>query len=160
LARRFIPAAKDFVMAARKKKAAKAKITPEQRIAEYVDSPMITHRMRRGKLVSATILGNYGVYRTEVSTSKRGRTPQGTCTCPSDYQPCKHVYALRETSEVNPTSFFDFDQWLAELFELPKAKLVDAVARVVARSPQCLNEFGVPGFEDDHEGEKDDDWYD
>ncbi len=147
---------------AKRKKAARQKPTPEQRIAEYVDSPMMTHRLRTGKQVSARILGNYGVYRTEVSTTRKGKMPTGCCTCPSDWQPCKHVYALRETWEVNPASFFDLDQWLAELFDQPKAKLIDAIAKIVARSPECLSEFGVPGFEEDEDDEEavDEYWYD
>lgn len=145
-------------MATRKKKAAKAKITPEQRIAEYVDSPMMTHRMRQGKLVSARIVGNYGDYRTQVDVGRKGKQPSGSCTCPSDWQPCKHIYALRETWDLNPTSFVDLDQWLAELFDLSKAELVDKIAKIVARSPECLNEFGVPGFEDAQDDEDEDAW--
>lgn len=147
-------------MAARKKKAATTKSTPEQRIAEYVDSPLMTHRLRQGKTASARIQGNYGVYRTEVSVDKRGRTPSGTCTCPSDWQPCKHIYALRETWEINPASFFDLDQWVAELFEWPKSKLIDAVVKVLERYPECLADFGVPGFESEPNDDAQDDWYD
>lgn len=147
-------------MPSRKKKSARAKPTPEQRIAEYVDSPMMTHRLRQGKIVSARILGNYGVYRTEVSTAKRGKTPNGSCTCPSDWRPCKHVYALQATWEGNSASFFDLDQWLAELFEWPKSKLVDAIAKVIERNPESLTEFGVLGFEYAAEDDDEEDWYD
>lgn len=143
-------------MAKRKRKASKVKITPEQRVAEYVDSPMMTHRLRQGKRVSARIQGNYGVYRTEVDNSKRSKTPAGWCTCPSDWQPCKHVYALRETWQINPASFFDLDQWLAELFEEPKSKLIDAIARIVEHAPECLSEFGIPGFENESDDDEED----
>lgn len=146
-------------MVTRKKKPTRAKVTPEQRIAEYVDSPMMTHRLRQGKTVSARILGNYGTYCTEISTAKRSKQPNGTCTCPSDWQPCKHVYALQQTWELKPASFFDLDQWLAELFEWPKSRLVDAIAKVIERNPECLNDFEVPAFEfDSNDGE--DDWND
>jgi hypothetical protein len=120
---------------------------------------MMTHRLRQAKVASAQILGNYGVYRTQVSTSKRGKTIKGSCTCPSDWQPCKHIFALQETWESNPASFFDLDQWLAELFEWPKSKLVDAIAKVIQRNPECLTEFGVQGFETDLD-EDAEDWSD
>jgi hypothetical protein len=148
-------------MATRKRTAAR-KTTAEQRIAEYVDSPMMRQRVRQGKQISARIHGNYGVYRTQVSTTKK---VTGYCTCPSDWQPCKHIHALRETWAVNPKSFFDLDQWLAELFDQPKAKLIDAIAKIVMRSPECLGEFGVPGFEEDEDDDEneeyeEEDWYD
>lgn len=143
---------------ATRKKAARQKPTPEQRIAVYVDSPMMTQRVRQAKQVSARILGNYGVYRTQVNVGKKTKTPSGFCSCPSDWQPCKHIRALRETWDRNPESFFDLDQWLAELFDLPKAKLVEAIAKIVMQSPECLSEFGVPGFEVDETEDDEEPW--
>ena len=118
--------------------------TPEQRIAEYVDSPMMTHRVRFGKQLSARILGNYGVYHT---LAGQGKKVTGECTCPSDWWPCKHVHALRETWKINPHSFFDLDQFIAELFDQPKAKLIEAIEKMLVASPEMLQFFGVPGFE-------------
>jgi hypothetical protein len=131
--------------------------TPEQRIAEYVDSPLMTQRVRFGKQLSARIAGNYGVYRTQTS---RGKKVDGHCTCPSDWWPCKHIHALRETWKANPHSFFDMDQFLVELFEQPKTKLVEAIGQMVMQSPACLRVFGVPGFEecDENEDEEDSNW--
>lgn len=133
--------------------------TPEQRIAEYVDSPLMMQRIRFGKQLSARILGNYGVYRTRTS---QGKKVTGECTCPSEWRPCKHVHALRETWKINPHSFFDLDQFIAELFELPKGELIEAIEQMVVASPEMLQFFGVPGFENDS-GEEDkfeeeDDW--
>jgi hypothetical protein len=133
--------------------------TPEQRIAEYVDSPMMTQRIRFGKQISAQILGNYGVYRTQAG---QGKKVTGECTCPSDWWPCKHVHALRETWKANPHSFFDLDQFFAELFEQPKATLIEAIEQMIVASPEMLQFFGVPGFEDDDDEEdeygEEDDW--
>jgi uncharacterized Zn finger protein len=124
-------------------------------VAEYVDSPQMTQRVRSGKVVAARIRGNYGVYRTQVTQSKKNVT--GECTCPSEIWPCKHVYALRETWQANPQSFFDVDAWLKKLAEEPKASLVEAIRNMVVAEPQLLSVFGVPGFEETEED--DDDYY-
>jgi len=144
---------------ATRKKTTSRRTTIEQRVAEYIDSPQVTHRIKQGKQLTARILGNYGVYWTSVSATKK---TTGSCSCPSDLQPCKHIYALRETWRVNPGSFFGLDQWLAELFDHSKATLIEAIAVLVMRSPESLGVLGIPGFED-KEGEQEDedqDWYD
>ena len=46
--------------------ATRQKSTFEERVQEYVDSPMMTQRMRHEKCISAQIRGNCGVYRTTV----------------------------------------------------------------------------------------------
>ena len=134
------------------------KRTLEQRIAEYVNSPLLTQRVRSGKIVSARVEGNFGDYRTKTTLGKK---EVGDCTCPSELWPCKHVYALRETWKINPHSFFDLDQFLAELSEKPKAKLIDAIAQIVTQSPECLSVFGVSGFDEVNEdGDEESDWED
>jgi uncharacterized Zn finger protein len=123
----------------------------QERVAEYVDSPLMTQRVRYGKLVSARIAGNYGVYRTQVARSKK---LTGECTCPSELWPCKHVHALRATWEANPESFFDLDAWLKQLAQEPKASLVEAIRNMVVEYPGLLSVFGVPGFEEEEEDEE------
>ena len=130
----------------------KQKPSFDERVAEYVDSPQMTQRVRHGKVVSARIAGNYGVYRTQVSQSKK---LAGECTCPSKLWPCKHVHALRATWEANPRSFFDLDGWLKQLAEEPKASLVEAIGNMVMEYPELLSVFGVPGFEDTEEDDED-----
>ena len=120
----------------------------EERVAEYVDSPQMTQRVRYGKVVSARIAGKYGVYRTQAGRSKK---VTGECSCPSELWPCKHVHALRATWDANPQSFFDLDGWLKELAGQPKARLVEAIGKMVVESPELLSVFGVPGFEEDDE---------
>jgi uncharacterized Zn finger protein len=131
--------------------AARRKTTVEERIAEYVDSPLVTQRVRHGKQLSARIADNYGVYRTQAGRSKK---VTGDCTCPSELWPCKHIHALRATWEANPESFFDLDRWLKELSEQSKASLVAAIGKIVVQSPECLSVFGVPGFEEVGEDEE------
>jgi hypothetical protein len=124
----------------------------KDRVAEYVNSPMMTHRMRYKKQLSARIHGNFGVYRTQVSQNQKAI---GNCTCPSDWSPCKHIQALRQTWKTNPQSFLDLEEFLAELSSEPKARLVTIIRDILLEWPECLSLFGVPGFE---EGEDQDDW--
>lgn len=135
--------------------ASRRKQTPEERIAEYVDSPRMTQRLRHKKKLSARIQGNYGVYRTRAKLTKK---VDGGCTCPSDWWPCKHVQALRKTWDVNPESFLDLDEVLAELSDWTKASLIEAIGQTVMEWPQCLCMFGVPGFDEDEDEEDDDEW--
>jgi uncharacterized Zn finger protein len=127
----------------------------KDRISEYIDSPQMTQRLRFGKQVSARIEGNCGVYRTQVTQSKK---LTGDCTCPSELWPCKHIHALRATWEANPGSFFNLDLFLKKLADEPREDLVEAIANMVAASPGLLSVFGVPGFE--HEESEDDEYYD
>jgi hypothetical protein len=126
--------------------AARQKKSFEDRVAEYVDSPQMTQRVRAGKQLSARIAGNYGVYHTVASRAKK---VSGDCSCPSENWPCKHVHALRATWEANPKSFFDLDDWLLGLTEKPKAELIEIIEKMVLHSSECLSALGIPGFEDD-----------
>jgi hypothetical protein len=128
--------------------AAREKPSFEQRVAEYVDSPLMTQRVWHGKQVSARIAGNFGAYRTQVNQSKK---LAGECTCPSELWPCKHIHALRATWEANPRSFFDLDSWIKKLADEPKASLVESIRKMVVDSPGLLSVFGVPGFEESDE---------
>jgi uncharacterized Zn finger protein len=126
----------------------------DERVAEYVDSPVMTQRLRHGKQLSARIVGNCGVYRTQVAQSKK---LTGDCTCPSEVWPCKHIHALRATWEANPASFYDLDSFLKKLADEPKDSLVESIANMVTASPGLLSVFGVPGFEE--EGVEEDEYY-
>jgi hypothetical protein len=128
----------------------------DERVAEYVNSPLMTQRLRFGKEVSARIEGNFGIYRTRVTQSKK---VEGNCSCPSELWPCKHIHALRATWEANPESFFDFDSWLKKLADEPKASLVEAIGNMVMEYPALLNVFGVPGFEDKEDYGEDEEYY-
>ena len=131
--------------------ATRQKPTFDERVAEYVDSPLVTQRLRFGKQVSARIEGNCGVYRTQVTQSKK---LDGDCSCPSELWPCKHIHALRATWEANPTSFVDFDAWLKKLADEPKSSLVEAIGNMVMASPTLLSVFGVEGFENETDEEE------
>jgi hypothetical protein len=135
--------------------ATRSKPSFDDRVLEYVNSPLMTQRLRFGNCVSARIAGNFGAYRTQVTQSKK---LNGECTCPSEIWPCKHVHALRRTWEANPASFFDLDEWLKKLANEPKASLVESIGNIITASPEMLSVFGVTGFEilDD----EDDEYYD
>jgi hypothetical protein len=122
----------------------------DERVAEYVDSPLVTQRARYGKQLTARIAGNYGVYHTQATQPKK---VTGDCTCPSEIWPCKHIHALRATWETNPESFFDLDGWLKVLSAETKATLIAMIGKMVVQSPELLGLFGVPGFEEEEEGE-------
>lgn len=119
--------------------------TFEDRAAVYVDSPLMTHRVRLGRRLFARIQGNYGIYRTWVRSGSRGF--DCGCTCPSEWRPCKHVAALERTWRAKPRSFFDADGYLKTLASKPKAELVEVIGRIIARAPEGLAALGVKGFE-------------
>lgn len=133
--------------------AARQKPTFEERVKEYVDSPMMTQRLRHEKYVSAQIRGNFGVYRATVDCKAKKMT--GECSCPSELWPCKHLHALRATWVKNPKSFFNLDDWLTELPKQSKESLVEAIRNMVLDSPNLLTVFGVPGFDEDESEEAD-----
>lgn len=117
------------------------------RADQYVDSSLMTYRVRFKQNLFARIHGNYGLYRTWVRIGSRGR--ESGCTCPSDWWPCKHVNALERTWRENPRSFFDVDGFLKTLAGRPKVELIDAIGKLVSRAPEGLSALGVKGFEDE-----------
>ena len=122
------------------------------RVAEYIDSPMMTQRLRCGRIVSARIAGHFGDYRTQVRLT---RTLDGDCNCPSDIWPCKHVRALHATWKMNPDSFFDADAFLRSLDSAEKRELIETIGKIVIAFPQTLGHFGVAGFDDVEHDEAD-----
>jgi len=127
-------------------------LAEDDRATEYVDSPMMTRRLRSGGSVSAQIAGRYGDYRTQVRLTRK---LDGACTCPSDFWPCKHVRALRATWETNPDSFLDVQAFLRGLDARGKAELIETVGKIVLAFPQTLGLFGVAGFGETDDGDDD-----
>jgi SWIM zinc finger len=126
------------------------KTVHEDRAAEYIDSSLMTQRLRFKKQLSARIDGRYGTYRTQVRLTSK---IDGECTCPSEGWPCKHVRALRSTWEKNPDSFLDLEEYLRDIETRPKAQLVDIIRRMVLNLPQCLGVLGVSEFQEPSENE-------
>jgi uncharacterized Zn finger protein len=117
----------------------------------------MTHRVRFERQLSARIQGNYGVYRTWVRLASRGL--DSGCTCPSEWEPCKHATALELTWRENPESFFDVDGFLKTLSGRPKAELIDVIGKLIARAPEGLAALGVRRFEEeDGEEEESEEW--
>lgn len=112
----------------------------------YVDSRLMTHRVRCKQNLSARIQGNYGVYRTWARIGNKAA--DSGCTCPSDWWPCKHVTALKRTWRGNPRSFFDVDAFLKTLAGRPKAELIATIGKLISRAPEGLSALGVKGFEE------------
>ena len=125
--------------------------TRVDRIAQYVNSPLVSHRVRFDDQLAARIEGSYGVYRTTASLSGG---PED-CTCPAEMRPCKHILALRETWEVNSSSFFNLGDLIAQLPKQTKQELIELIGTMIMHSPAVLELLGVPGFDG---AEEDDDW--
>lgn len=125
--------------------AVKAPLVKPDPAAEYVDSPMMTQRLRSSRAVSAQIAGRYGDYSTRLKLTRR---LEGDCTCPSDNWPCKHVRALRATWEANPDSFLDVEAFLRGLDSREKAELIETIGKIVLAFPRTLELFGVAGFDE------------
>lgn len=116
----------------------------EDRVDEYVNSPRLRHRLKLGKLVSCTVLGNGGVYQTRAAL--RGNT-DSECSCPYEGFPCKHVVALQQTYKAHPKTFHDVDAVLNKLRQKPADELLQDMRRMILASPSCMAGLGVPGFE-------------
>lgn len=130
----------------RAKGSSKAKAPKTDPAIEYIDSRLMTQRLRYERDVSARIDGRYGVYRTRARLTRR---IDGDCTCPSDVWPCKHLRALRATWERNPSSFFDVAAFLRSLRSCEKPELIEAIGRMVVAYPSALRLLGVAGFDVD-----------
>jgi uncharacterized Zn finger protein len=126
----------------------------EDRVDEYVDSPRMRERIKIGLTVVCRIQGNSGVYRTEASV---GRKKGSACSCPSDYDPCKHVVALLETYKRKPRSFVDIEKVLKNLEKREKKELLEMIRKMALDTPSVLSTLGVKGFErlDDYDPETD-----
>ena len=122
----------------------------EDPAAEYLDSPLMSHRLVYKRRLSVRVDGRYGTYQTQLNL---GRRLDGQCSCPSEERPCKHIRALRSTWRVNPESFFDIGPFLEELFQRPKASLLASIAQLVMARPESLTFFGMKGFESEDDGE-------
>lgn len=125
-----------------------------ERAMEYVDSPRMTQRIKLGDLLSCRIYGNYGIYLTRASIERED------FSCPSEYQPCKHVNALRITYHEVPDSFLIVDELLNELKKKKKSELLDIIHEMIVTEPQMLSVLGIEGFEMDEEDEDEDEDYD
>ncbi len=123
----------------------------ENRVAEYVDSERIRQRLKVGGQIACIIDGNYGTYRTQARLKQR---LESSCSCPSDYYPCKHVDALLKTYHTNPRSFLDFDIVMnKKLSKMEKSELLRLIRRMVLASPSSLSAMGVRGFVAENEDE-------
>ena len=113
----------------------------------YVDTPLITNRLRFRSELSGRASGNFGVYRTWLRLD--ATLVECRCSCPSTQAPCKHVIGLEQTWRMNPESFLDLDAFIDELRERPREELLQMFGQLVIRWPQVLALLGLPGFERD-----------
>lgn len=116
-----------------------------KKASEYVDSKKLFRRIKFGSVLSCSIKGNYGTYKTDAHVRNKA---QSSCTCPAEYAPCKHVEALRETYRVRPRSFTDINAVVNALKNKPKEKLISIIREMALTSPPSLAALGIKGFED------------
>ena len=115
---------------------------------QYIDSPLMSYRVRYGKYLSARMDGNYGIYRTMTMTGKQAN---GSCSCPSDYWPCKHIRALKATWRENPGSFVDIQKVLSGLSSRTNKDLLEIMAQMALNAPESLRALGVKDFDEDED---------
>lgn len=120
--------------------------TPIDKAAEYIDSPLMTQRLRYKNDLSARMDGNYGTYRTRV---RIGKTVNVSCTCPSDEWPCKHARALEATWKRNPASFTDLQVVLDGLANHSPANLLKLIGEMAIAAPESLVALGFEDFDAD-----------
>jgi hypothetical protein len=88
--------------------------------------------------------GNYGVYTIKITTDGKRRSAF-SCSCPSDYYPCKHIAmieeAIAERTAKNPASpKTGKDISAGELLKkLTHEELYDFTARIVKNNPDLSN---------------------
>ncbi len=121
------------------------------RAAEYIDSPLMRRRLRFKGRLSVEIDGNFGLYRTEMRTGKKF---DGSCTCPSEEWPCKHLRALKATWEKNPGSFLDLQALLNDLSTKSSDELAELIGQMAMLAPETLSLCGVEGFDDEDNEEQ------
>jgi len=128
-----------------------ARQSVDDRVAEYVNSPRMTHRVKIGKILICRIQGNYGIYRTQFDMGKGNKT---TCTCPSDYWPCKHAFALANTYKIAPETFIDIEDIINKnLKQKTKTELLNIIKEMILQAPESLAALGIKGFERETEEE-------
>jgi len=125
--------------------------TLRDRVAEYVDSGLMTHRIKIAKMLICRIEGNFGTYHTTYDLSKKGKKTD--CTCPAEYWPCKHSLALAETYEIVPETFIDIKDVLKEIQHKKKPELLEIIKKMIQCAPESLAVLGIEGFESNEEEE-------
>lgn len=122
-----------------------------ERVAEYVDSESMTHRIKIDEMLHCRIQGNFGIYQTTYDLSENGE--KTTCDCPAEYRPCKHSLALAETYEIVPESFIDIKDILKEIQRKTKSELLEIIREMIQCAPESLSVLGIERFESNEEEE-------
>ena len=87
--------------------------------------------------------GNYGIYTIKIKTNG-GKTVDFSCTCPSDYYPCKHIRMIEQDIKERIAKSKKFDEkkgiTLTELLnDVPQNRLRDFIIRQAQNNPQLKN---------------------
>ena len=87
--------------------------------------------------------GNYGIYTVKIQTDGK-KTVNFSCSCPSDYYPCKHIpmveEAIKERIAKKPKNNAEHEVTLEQLLkDVPQKELCDFIARQAQYNPQFKN---------------------
>lgn len=93
----------------------------------------------------AKYLGNYGTYNIKIKINK-GRIETYSCSCPSDYSPCKHIAMIKNAIDnrmvKNRENPKEAKITIEELLQnVPHKDLVDFVARQAKYNPEFANQL-------------------
>lgn len=116
----------------------------EDRIAEYVDSQFMIHRLKMDKIIFCCIRGNFGIYNVKLDLSNNN---DSSCTCPAEYWPCKHVQALAGTYKIAPSTFFDLSALIENMRNKTKKELIEIIGKMIQLAPESLAVLGIKGFD-------------
>ena len=93
----------------------------------------------------AKYLGNYGTYNIRIKINK-GKIETYSCSCPSDYSPCKHISMIKNAidsriakNQKNPKEATISVEEL--LHNVPHKDLVDFIARQAKYNPEFTNKL-------------------
>lgn len=93
----------------------------------------------------AKYLGNYGTYTIRIKINK-GKIETYSCSCPSDYSPCKHISMIKDAidnrlakNRKNPKEAAISVEELLQ--NVPHKDLVDFIARQAKYNPEFTNQL-------------------
>ncbi len=93
----------------------------------------------------AKYLGNYGTYNIRIKINK-GKIETYSCSCPSDYSPCKHIAMIKSAIDSriakNQKNHKEATISVEELLQnVPHKDLVDFIARQAKYNPEFTNKL-------------------
>ena len=91
--------------------------------------------------------GNYGIYNIKIKLDK-GKIGTYSCSCPSDYSPCKHIAMIKEAIDSRMVKMTKAPKEVTITVEellknVPHKEMVDFIARQAKYDPELTNKLFV-----------------